>query len=286
LERSKNLSWKIPVVAVALLILVAVFVFRYQSGVPGFLFTGKKPVLTGNNYIVPSINYRMVRIPAGSFVMGSPVDEDNRDNDERQHTVTLTEDFYLGVTEVTQEQWRKIMGYEMSEFPDCGADCPAENISYHECLEFVRGLNKLEGVKGYRLPTEAEWEYACRAGSKTAFAGGEVTGSLCEHDFSLEAEGWYCGNAGHTTHPGAEKEPNAWGIYDMHGNVWEWCQDWYGEYPSVAETDPKGPHSGFYRVLRGGCWDSTIGGCRSASRGRSEPDFRLGHIGLRLAGTP
>jgi len=158
-------------------------------------------------------------------------------------------------------------------------------VSWNDCQEFIRRLNNKEGVNKYRLPTEAEWEYACRAGSNTAFANGGITETGCGHDPNLDAMGWYCGNSGSKTHPVAQKKPNAWGLYDMHGNVWEWCQDWYGDYPRGHVTDPAGPSSGSLRVNRGGGWSSNAGFCRSAFRDCYSPGFRYGYLGFRLART-
>jgi len=141
----------------------------------------------------------------------------------------------------------------------------------------------MEGTNKYRLPTEAEWEYACRAGSTTAFANGGISELECAYDPSLDAMGWYCGNSEQTTHPVQQKNPNAWGLYDMHGNVWEWCQDWFRNYPTGQVTDPKGPSSGEYPVLRGGSWNSYARYCRSADRDRDAPDSRYDLTGFRIA---
>ena len=186
--------------------------------------------------------------------MGSPASEPGRDDDEKRHEVTLTKGFYLQTTEVTQGQWKRVLGSNPSNFKNCGDDCPVENVSWNDCREFIAELNRMEGGNKYRLPTEAEWEYACRAGSKGPF------------DRDVDAEAWYDGNSGGKTHRAGEKEPNAWGLYDMHGNVWEWCQDWLGDYPSGVVTDPTGPTSGSDRVLRGGGWGGSARYCRSADR--------------------
>jgi formylglycine-generating enzyme required for sulfatase activity len=233
-----------------------------------------------------SIGMEFVLIPAGSFVMGSPPDEPGRGDDERQHRVTLTKGFYISVTEVTQGQWHQIIGNDPSLFQDCGADCPVEFVSWNDCQEFVQRLNQREGGNRYRLPTEAEWEYACRAGSITAFANGSITETGCGHDPNLDIMGWYCGNSGKKPHPVAQKKENAFGVYDMHGNVWEWCQDWYGPYPSSYVSDPTGPLSGSGRVLRGGGWHEDVEGCRSALRVSRSPESKAGTIGFRLARTP
>ena len=192
----------------------------------------------------------------------------------------------MQVTEVTQGQWQTIVGNNPSFFPNCGDNCPVEQVSFNDCKEFIRRLNQKEGTNKYRLPTEAEWEYACRAGSTTAFANGGITKLECGYDPNLDAMGWYCANSGKKTHPVARKNPNAWGLYDMHGNVWEWCQDLYGDYPTGQVTDPKGSSSGRrYRVMRGGDWRLYTRHCRSAHRcvGTSGYSRRIGNVGFRLA---
>ncbi|MBC8393272.1 MAG: formylglycine-generating enzyme family protein [Deltaproteobacteria bacterium] len=223
-----------------------------------------------------------VYIQPGTFIMGSPTNEPGRDNDEKQHRVNLTKGFYMQTTEVTQGQWKEVMGSNPSHFKNCGVDCPIEKVSWSDVQQFINKLNQREGSGTYRLPTEAEWEYAARAGSKTAFANGDISGTVCGYDSNLDAMGWYCGNANNKTHPVAQKQPNAWGLYDMHGNVWEWCQDWFGAYPSGSVTDPTGPSGGSFRVLRGGSWDHDARCCRSAFRGRGNPGRRDDYLGFRL----
>ena len=185
------------------------------------------------------------------------------------HRVTLTKGFWIGETEVTQAQWESVMGNNPSSFK--GTDRPVEQVSWNDCQKFIRKVNvALKG--GIRLPTEAEWEYACRAGTSGDYGG---TGNL-------EEMGWYSKNSGETTHPVAQKKPNAWGLYDMHGNVWEWCADWHGDYPSGEVTDPTGPRSGSYRVSRGGSWQVFFSDCRSAYRSGWGPDNRNNFIGFRI----
>ncbi len=223
-------------------------------------------------------------IPAGTFTMGSPTDEPDRESDETQHEVTLSKGFYIQITEVTQGQWKAVMGSNPSQKSDCGDDCPVESVSWDDVQGFIEKLNQTEGTDKYRLPTEAEWEYACRAGTTTAFANGDVTETVwCGYDPNLDQMGWYCGNSDNKTHPVAQKEPNDWGLYDMHGNVKEWCQDWKGDYPSSPVTDPTGPSSGTYRVFRGGSWGNVAGHCRSAIRGWHDPDYRDHGLGFRVA---
>jgi len=241
----------------------------------------------GNNkFYVNQYEMEFVLIPAGTFIMGSPAQEPGRNPDEPQHKVTLTKSFYMQRSEVTQRQWFRVMGINPSHFQDCGDDCPVEFISWKECQEFVRHLNQQEGGNRYRLPTEAEWEYACRANSASAFANGTVTQTGCGYDKYLDAMGWYCGNSGKRPHPVAKKIPNAFGLYDMHGNVWEWVEDCYDIYSIEDVTDPRGPASGPGRVLRGGGWHEDIEGCRSAVRLGRPPDSKAGTLGFRLVRDP
>ena len=223
-----------------------------------------------------SIGMKFVYVSPGTFIMGSPTDEPGRDSDERQHRVTLSKDFYIQITEVTQRQWQAIMGHNPSHFKNCGNNCPVETVSWNDCQEFIRRLNQKEKANKYRLSTEAEWEYACRAGSTTPFYYGIDQSMLSNH-------AWYGDVSRKGTRPVGQKKPNAWGLYDMHGNVWEWCQDWYGEYPTGYVIDPKRPSSGSSRVLRGGGWSNNARYCRSANRGRDNPDNRNYFYGFRLA---
>jgi formylglycine-generating enzyme required for sulfatase activity len=213
----------------------------------------------------------LVFIPAGEFDMGSPREEKNRRDDEDPlHRVKITKAFYLGKYEVTQEEWKKITGNNPSIFR--GSDqLPVDSISWDDCQEFCRKVGD-----GLRPPTEAEWEYACRAGTQTRFSFGDI-------DTALGDYAWYTGNSGSRTHPVGQKKSNPWGLYDMHGNVWEWCADWYGDYPGGAITDPAGPASSPHRVLRGGSCNNAPGENRAAARGRGAPDLRGGH-GFRVAG--
>ncbi|MDY6988014.1 MAG: formylglycine-generating enzyme family protein [Thermodesulfobacteriota bacterium] len=232
-----------------------------------------------------SIGMTFVPIPPGTFVMGSPQNEKGRRENEHEHLVTLTRAFYCQVTEVTQGQWLEVMGNSPSHFQDCGDDCPVEFVSWNDCQEFIMELNRREGGNKYRLPAEAEWEYACRAGSQRAFATGRILETGCGHVPYLDAVGWYCGNSGKRPHPAARKSPNAFGLYDMHGNMWEWCEDWYGIYPSGHVTDPTGPPSGSGRVLRGGGWHEDAEDCRSAIRVGRSPESKAGTLGFRLVRT-
>ncbi len=218
-----------------------------------------------------------VWVPAGTFVMGSPEGEAGRDDDERQRAVTISQGFWLGKYEVTQGEWEAVMGSNPSYFVECGARCPVEWVSWEEVQEFIWKLNAKESGSGYayRLPSEAEWEYAARAGTTGARYG------------ELDEIAWYGGNSGPEpeTHPVGEKRPNAWGLHDMLGNVWEWTADWYGAYPSGAVTDPAGPRTGSSRVNRGGSWGSLARNVRSAYRGNPSPGHRAYLIGCRLVRT-
>ena len=218
------------------------------------------------------VKLEMVLVPEGKFKMGSPKSEKDRSKDETQHEVTLTKPFYMGKYEVTQEQWEAVMGKNPSRTK--GAKLPVTDVSWEDCQEFIKKLNaKTDG--GYRLPTESEWEYSCRAGTSTAYSYGD---NLTKSDANI-----YGSKIGEPVAVGSYK-PNAFGLYDMHGNVWEWCEDWLGEYP-FAVTDPKGPATGEYRVLRGGSFDLVVSGARSSDRYYSSPTNRLNGLGFRLART-
>jgi formylglycine-generating enzyme required for sulfatase activity len=219
------------------------------------------------------INLEMVLIPAGKFMMGSPVSEKSRANDETQHAVTLTKPFYMGKYEVTQGQWENVMGSNPSSNTK-GAKLPVTNVSWEDCQEFIKRLNSSNNG-GYRLPSEAEWEYACRAGTRTMYSvGGNLTKSDANFDgSSIKTVGSY--------------RPNAFGLYDMHGNVWEWCEDWLGDYRSEAVTDPKGPTNGTSRMLRGGAFTNNVSEARSSFRiNNISPSSWHVNVGFRLAKTP
>ncbi len=227
-------------------------------------------------------------IPAGTFVMGSPQTEPDRKADESPHPVTLSKPFYLQVTEVTLGQWRAVMGRAFFFRRKGDPDSPVTRVSWHDAVDFVSELNRMR-LGTYRLPSEAEWEYACRAGSRTAFSWGD--GAECSRamfDNNTLRSGKCAGYAKerdlpvHSPAPVKSFAPNAWGLYDMHGNVWEWCQDWYGEYPASQALDPAGPPSGNEKVRRGGSWfgESPLG--RSANRNYGHPASRYQTTGFRL----
>lgn len=223
-----------------------------------------------------------VWIPPGTFTMGSPRGEKDKKDDEKQHQVTLTQGFWMGKYEVTQTQWRSVMESNPSHFR--GSNFPVDNVSWEDCQKFIEKLNERHN-QCFRLPTEAEWEYACRAGTTTPFSFGEtISTDQVNFDgattYGSEKKG---GINRKQTMPVSRFPPNPWGLHDMHGNVCEWCQDWYYSlYPSDAQTDPQGPETGRNRVLRGGWWNSYWGLCRSACRGGAAPSAASCNIGFRL----
>jgi formylglycine-generating enzyme required for sulfatase activity len=299
------------------------------------------------------LNMTMKWCPAGSFTMGSPATEEGRYGNEVQHQVTLAKGFWMGQTEVTQGQWKKIMNSEtvvslawkglqddteymiagkrqtLRDFwkmdrngdpndrcGDINDNVPVYNVNWHEAVEFCRRLTQRERAEGripdgyeYRLPTEAEWEYACRAGTTEALPNGRDIRILGENNApALDDIAWYSGNSSRgfvgrgvdtsgwqgKQYPGGlaharevkGKQPNNWGLYDMIGNVWEWCGDWYGDYPSGSATDPSGATSGACRVERGESWNGYARGCRSATRSRQSPGVRGSNLGFRVALAP
>ena len=237
--------------------------------------------------IVNSIGMKFVMIAGGSFIMGSPADDSRRVSDERLHRVTISKPFYLQTTEVTQGQWMRVMGNNPSYFRNCGDDCPVERVSWIEVQEFIRRLNEMEGTDKYRLPTEAEWEYACRAGNTTLFHTGNcISIDQANYDGNHPMPGCPKGEYRETTIRVGSFEPNSWGLYDMHGNVWEWCQDWYGEYSKGHVIDPTGPLTSGTRVLRGGSWNLFARDLRSANRNGGDPDSSDNVVGFRVARTP
>ena len=217
--------------------------------------------------------------PAGTFTMGSPANEEGREADETEHQVTLTKGFWLGTYEVTQAQWQSVMGSSPSDFS--GASRPVEKVSWDDVQGFLTRLNRGIGLfrAEYRLPTEAEWEYAYRAGTTTRFYWGDDLNETAIDDYA-----WYGQFLGET-HPVGDKLPNPWGLYDMSGNVYEWCQDWYGDYPAGPVTDPQGPPPDTNRVLRGGSWAAVPESCRAAYRDSDTSDYPSFLIGFRLLRT-
>ncbi len=204
-----------------------------------------------------------VWVPSGEYMRGEP---------GKQHLVRLSDGFFMSKTPVTQAQYEKVMGENPSRFE--APDWPVESVSWEDAVAFAEKLSKSDGVV-YRLPTDGEWEYAARAGSDTEFYFGDDAGKLSDY-------GWYRDNSRGESNAVGLKKPNAWGLYDIHGNVWEWCSDWHGEHPSDAVTDPQGPRTGRHRVLRGGSWRNRAGDCGSANRLGSAPDISYNHYGFRI----
>jgi formylglycine-generating enzyme required for sulfatase activity len=241
------------------------------------------------------VKLELVLIPAGRFKMGSPPEEKGRKEDETQHWVTITRSFYLGKHEVTWEQWQIVMGPPPTPYKE--PRMPVTNVSWNDCQEFLNELNaiisrpgpapsgaRVQRVNGqFRLPTEAEWEWACRAGTHTRFCSGTDNESLMEH-------AWFNANSGGSDHPVGGKRANAWGLHDMHGNVWEWCGDRYGEYGGggASGQDPQGPATGSERVWRGGSFGAYGAPdiCRSASRFADDPEDSRMHGGFRVVLVP
>ncbi len=240
---------------------------RKRSATPGYLTNGPLPRM------------KFAYIPAGSFMMGSPdSDEDSYSDEKPQHKVTL-DAFRMMTTPVTQAMWEKVMGENPSDFKG-DSTRPVENVSWDDIQEFLKKLNAMDRGKGYRLPTEAEWEYACRAGTTTKYWSGDSESDLAR-------VGWYDKNSDDTTHPVGKKPANPWGLYDMHGNVWEWCEDWFDDdyYQRSPEKNPQGPDSGESRVLRGGSWCGGFRNCRAACRFWYLPLDRDDDYGFRVVGS-
>jgi len=259
------------------------------------------PSLQANGKIFesPHTGMKFVRIEGGSFTMGTPADEEFREADETQHQVLISQPFYLGTYEVTRKEWKAVMGSQpwkgMALAPE-GDQMPANYVNWEDAQAFVNRLNRLEGTDAYRLPTEAEWEYAARAGSTGPFPG---------DPFAL---GWFADNSGRTRvdamalwdddhevrlrrilangalyHSVGGADPNPWGLHDMHGNVWEWVHDWHGSYPVGPVTDPTGPASGTRRSVRGGSWSLPFHYGRSGSRDQDPPEHLAPALGFRIA---
>ncbi len=228
----------------------------------------------------PGSEMKFAWVPPGTFLMGSPASELQREDDETQHRVTLTKGFYLGTHQVTQAQWWAVMGNNPSEFK--GDALPVENVSWDDCQEFVKRLGQ-KTSKRFRLPTEAEWEYACRAGTTTPFHFGEtISTDQANYDGNYTYGQGKKGDFREITTPGGSFPANAWGLHDMHGNVLEWCQDWFGPYPKEDQKDPVGSNTGIARVLRGGSWFNDPRNCRSACRSRVDPGVSDDDCGCRL----
>ncbi len=252
--------------------------FCDEMGLP---FTPKAPQPTTTTasgqlkFEVGGVSFTMVAVEGGTFTMGATAEQgsDPWDREEPAHQVTLSS-YSIGETEVTQELWQAVMGSNPSDRTS-DLQRPVEQVSWDDCQKFITKLNQMTDKK-FRLPTEAEWEYAARGGNRSK--GYKYAGSN-----NLDDVAWYDSNSGSATHPVATKAPNELGLYDMSGNVWEWCQDWFGSYSSTAQTNPTGSASGSYRIERGGGRDSYDRVCRVSFRNLMEPSFTYLSLGLRLA---
>ncbi len=261
------------------LLLFLALSFLYDPAVAGYAQEKK---------VVNSLGMEFVLIPAGTFIMGSPIDEVHRGASEVQHPVTITRPFYMQTTEVTVDEWRAVMGRRFFARKKGAGDMPVVKVSWHDCKKFIRKLNLMTGDL-YALPTEAQWEYAARAGSETAyFWGGQIdcTRAMFANN-SMKYNDCISANRSSTLDPDGPAPvkryaPNAWGLFDMHGNVWEWCEDHYNRYAVVSVVDPCETESGKDRVRRGGSWYGPGYSCRSANRAFGHPMSRLQNSGFRL----
>jgi formylglycine-generating enzyme required for sulfatase activity len=254
------------------------------------------------NSYTNKLGMRFVLIPSGNFIMGSPESEKGRQWNEKRHRVVISKSFYMMETEVTQGQWEKLVGFNPSSFSKSGKTYPVDSVSWNECLEFIRVLNGWEGTKKYRLPTEAEWEYACRAGATSTFANGPITTFSCnEPEPAIINMAWYCYNSGTQNpsgdfkpHPVKTRDPNKWGLYDMYGNVQEWVLDsckwrsfWRAKVGVVTDTykdnivDPLSK-IGKHKIIRGGGWYQTSKYQRSAYRSYYKPGVKRNSLGFRI----
>lgn len=250
----------------------SIVTYNYDETPP----TGGNTTQDGENkvYTVNGVSFTMVAVKGGTFTMGATAEQTGADLDEfPMHSVTLS-DYYIGETEVTQELWQAVMGSNPSYFTG-NMQRPVEKVSWDDCQTFITKLNELTG-ESFALPTEAQWEYAARGGKSTK-------GYLYSGSNSIADVAWYTDNSSNTTHPVKSKSPNELGLYDMSGNVLEWCADWYGSYSSTSQTNPVGPSTGSHRVLRGGGWSYGATYCRIANRRNYGPPSANGYSGLRLA---
>ena len=245
-----------------------------------------------------TVKGNLVLIPAGPFSLGNTGSYEGEYDEKPPVTIIISKPFYISKYEITQQQYKAVMGNNPSEFK--GDDLPVEQVSWYDALNFCNTLSKSEGLtqcytingtkvtcdfeaNGYRLPTEAEWEYAAKAGTKTDFYSGKLTYSgNSPIDPNLDKIAWYSANSSNATHPVGQKAPNAFGLYDMSGNVWEWCWDRYAEYPSKETKDYQGPEIGTYRVYRGGGWRNLAWYCRSTNRDRNYLDDKNNSLGFRV----
>ena len=250
----------------------SIVTYNYDETPP----TGGNTTQDGENkvYTVNGVSFTMVAVKGGTFTMGATAEQIGAESDESPtHSVTLS-DYYIGETEVTQELWQAVMGSNPSRFTG-NMQRPVEDVFWNDCQTFITKLNELTG-ESFALPTEAQWEYAARGGKSTK-------GYLYSGSNSIADVAWYRDNSSLTTHPVKSKSPNELGLYDMSGNVWEWCADWFGSYSSTSQTNPIGPSTGSDRVLRGGSWLFNAAYCRIAYRFSLTPTNAYGNFGLRLA---
>ena len=253
---------------------------KLEERLRGLLASGVQPV---GPFWTNSIGMKFAWIPAGTFLMGSPADEDDTYPDESQQKVTLSKGFYLASHTVTQACWREVMGNNPSHFK--GNDLPVEEVSWDECQQFLQTLSERDG-HAYRLPTEAEWEFACRGATTTPFSFGEtISTDQANYNGDYPYGDAEKGLNREKTTPVGSFPSNAWGLHDMHGNVWEWCQDWYGDYSQGEVVDPQGPQEGESRVLRGGSFDNGARFVLSAYRTWYVPTNRAYDVGFRAART-
>lgn len=262
IERLERRSWLIGV-------MLAVVGFLPTCGVA--MNAGQSPTVENSLGMV----FRLIQ--PGKFLMGSPDSDKDKYRDENQHSVVISTAFYMQTTEVTQGQWKAVLGVNPSYFSYCGDDCPVEQVSWDDVQLFLEKLNA-KGEGTYRLPTEAEWEYAARGGTSTQYPFGDDVADISRYS-------WYAKSSGSKTHPVAKLSPNPWGLYDMMGNVYEWVADRYGAYKSGEGVDPQGPTLGSFRVARGGGWHSSSGRVRTAVRNIYGPEFRYYRLGFRVVKT-
>ena len=261
-------------VCIAGVVLGIVAYLNYRQNSP-IVYKGEIPQSTIETIVVNGVEFNMVKIEGGTFHMGATSEQGGYDDEKPVHSVTLS-DYYIGETEVTQELWEAVMGSNPS-WVKVNNQRPVEMVSWNDCQEFIKELNRLTG-KEFRLPTEAEWEYAARGGKYSR--GYRYSGSNNAYEVA-----WYGNNSGGETHPVKTKKANELGLYDMSGNVWEWCNDWYDNnyYRNSPQTNPTGPSEGGHRVLRGGSWYYFDGSVRVSRRGYNTPSIRSTNFGLRLA---
>jgi formylglycine-generating enzyme required for sulfatase activity len=273
---------------------LAIIAVRTETGSAGTTGSSGRPAASFDQELTNSIGMELTRLPPGTFTMGSPPDEKDRGTDEEQHTVEITQEFWLGVHEVTQAQYRQVMGSNPSSFhgPD-RADFPVERVSWHDAVSFCEKLSSSEAESGrqYRLPTEAEWEYACRArapSSQVFHFGASLSSGQANFDSNFPYATADRGDPLKRTCKVGSYLPNRFGLHDMHGNVLEWCADWYAEdyYRKSPRSDPAGPSDGSGRVVRGGGWSFKGRGCRSAFRFRHTPELRFSYLGFRVVVVP